>query len=208
MKKVKKKIISISSVLLAGILLLDIYQFISLKVLKQPLSTFNGYALLEVVSSSMYPTIEKGDYILISTKDKNYHKKDIVTFYDKEDNLVTHRIVSVSKKGVITKGDFNPTNDSLTVYSSIVGKYVFRIPNAGIIVRFFKNPIVIAVVIIIIFGISYLTAEENYDLYQEFLESLEKENKEENVHTVSHYKGKKNNNKRRKKRARRKQRRG
>lgn len=207
MKKVKKIIIGISSILLVVLLFFDIYQFICLKVLKKPFSTLNGYALLEVVSSSMYPTIEKGDYILIYTKDKKYHKRDIITFYDKDHNLVTHRIISVSKKGVITKGDFNPTNDSLTVYSSIVGKYVFRIPNAGNIIRFFRNPITIIVVIIIIFCISYLTVGENKDLQQEFLLDLEEDKEKVDINIV-YPKKKKNNNKRRKKRARRKQRRG
>ncbi len=214
MKKKKRVKIVISSVLLIGILILDLYHFMCIKVWKKSLATVNGYALLEVISSSMSPTIEKGDYILIHTKEKSYHKNDIITFYDKDRNLVTHRIVSVSKDGVITKGDFNRVDDSLTVYSDIVGKYVFKIPSGGKIGRFLRKPAVMILVIIILFSFAYITVPDDQKQfqssreYQEFLEYLENGDWEDENTISSPQKKKKNNNKKRKKRAKRKQQRG
>lgn len=149
MKRVKKIVFVILSILLGLILLFSVYNFISLKVLHKDLASINGYAILEVVSGSMEPTIHKGDMIIINTKEKNYKENDIITFRGKENEFVTHRIISIDKDMMITKGDNNNTEDDAIKTSSIVGKYVTKIPGGGRILSSFKNPFTLAMIFII-----------------------------------------------------------
>lgn len=149
MKRVKKILFAILSILLGLILMFSIYNFISIKVLHKDLASINGYALLEVVSGSMEPTIHKGDMIIINTKEKNYKENDIITFRGKENEFVTHRIISIDKDMMITKGDNNNTEDDAIKTSNIVGKYVTKIPGGGRILASFKNPFTLAMIFII-----------------------------------------------------------
>ena len=48
--------------------------------------------LLIVRSNSMYPTLKKGDVILIK-KYNNYKQGDIVTYAEDSNYLITHRII-------------------------------------------------------------------------------------------------------------------
>lgn len=149
MKRVKKILFAILSILLGLVLIFSIYNFISLKVLHKDLATINGYALLEVVSGSMEPTIYKGDMIIINTKENDYKENDIITFRGKEGEFVTHRIISINDKTMITKGDNNNTEDDPTNMSNIVGKYVTKINGAGKIISSFKNPFTMVMIFVI-----------------------------------------------------------
>ncbi len=142
----------ISAVILI-LLLYNIYKFICVNVLKKNIATINGYAMLDVNTGSMEPTIQIGDIIIIDTKIKKYSENDIVTFYDKEGSLVTHRIISLKGNLMITKGDNNNIEDRESSTDKIVGKYAFRIQKGQKIISAFKNPIVI--ILIIIDGILY-----------------------------------------------------
>lgn len=94
------------------------------------------FEFFNVLSESMTPNIPIGS--LVITKDidaKNLKKGDVVT-YQINNQLVTHRIVSISKKQneyeFITKGDANNTADALPVSDSqIVGKLMFHLPKLG-----------------------------------------------------------------------------
>ena len=170
-----------------------------------------GYSLLEVMSSSMEPTISKKDFIIINQHDMEYKKGDIITFYDKNNMLVTHRIIKVKRDHVVTQGDHNKTEDGLLEKKKIVGKYVFRIQGAGKVVALLKNPLIIILVIVLIILLCAMEVEK--EEYQEFLQYRnEKRRREEkqksNSSAHQHKKGRKNNHKKKKKRAKRKQRRG
>lgn len=149
MKRIKKIVFVILSILLGLVLAFNVYNFISIKVLHKDLAAINGYALLEVVSGSMEPTIYKGDMIIINTKEKDYKENDIITFRGKEGEFVTHRIKYIDGKTMITKGDNNNTEDDAITVSSIVGKYVTKINGAGRILSSFKNPFTLVMIFII-----------------------------------------------------------
>lgn len=149
MKRVKKILFVSFSILLGLILIFSIYNFISLKVLHKDLATINGYALLEVVSGSMEPTIYKGDMIIINTKEKDYKENDIITFRGKEGEFITHRIMSINNETMITKGDNNNTEDDPANISNIVGKYVTKINGAGKIISSFKSPFTMVMIFVI-----------------------------------------------------------
>lgn len=149
MKRIKKIVFVILSILLGLVLAFNIYNFISIKVMHKDLASINGYAMLEVVSGSMEPTIYKGDIIIINTKDKDYKENDIITFRGKEGEFVTHRIIEIDDKTMITKGDNNNSEDDPIKTSSIVGKYVTKINGGGRILSSFKNPFTMVMIFII-----------------------------------------------------------
>ncbi len=183
-KRMKKVISKVSSVIIIILLVLSLYSFISLRVLKKDLVSFFGYSMLEVVSGSMEPTISVGDLIIINTRDKNYQSDDIVTFYDEENSFVTHRIIKVNKKGVVTRGDANNSNDGEIDSLNIVGKYVLRIKGLGLIIAFLKKPIIILIVFVISSLVCYISNDykgEELELkkrekkqFEEYLEDKEK----------------------------------
>ena len=124
MNVVKNVLIVVITIVLILLVSFGIYNFISIKILKQEYAAINGYTILEVVSGSMEPTIKVGDLIVINVREKNYESGDIVTFRDVEGSFVTHRIVSIDDEVMITMGDNNDSIDDEVATSQIIGKYV------------------------------------------------------------------------------------
>lgn len=183
MKKVKKILFTIVTVILVILLAYNIYNFIMIKVLKHDVATINGYTMLEVVSGSMKPTINVGDMIIINTKDKNYKENDIITYYDNNHNLITHRIININDTEIVTKGDNNNTEDEAIYSQEIIGKYVTKIANLGIILSSLKSPFTMIMILIIGILICILTSidkdgnpilEEDEKEFQKFLTKKEK----------------------------------
>ena len=95
----------------------------------RPVSVF-GRSLLKVVTGSMEPSLQVGDYIYIrKTPAGELAAGDIITFRSEEPDiygkLVTHRIIEVSPDGTfITKGDANTAADGKAVRADqIYGRY-------------------------------------------------------------------------------------
>ena len=149
MKVIKRVFVAIVLFLLGALLLYNVYNFISIKILKKDLAPIQGYAVLEVVSGSMEPNIHIGDMIVINTKNKEYRVNDIITFYDVNGAFVTHRIIYIDKDGILTKGDNNNAEDEKITKDKVVGKYVFKITGAGKIMAAFKTPFVMVMVMVI-----------------------------------------------------------
>lgn len=149
MKVFKRIIFIIFSILVTIILAYNIYNFVSINILKKNFTTVVGYGMLEVVSGSMEPTILKGDIIVIDTDVKKYKVGDIVTFYDSEGSFVTHRIISIVENQVITQGDNNNTEDDAIFMNDIVGKYKFKIRGGGVILAALKSPLTMIMILII-----------------------------------------------------------
>lgn len=152
MKFFKKILQIIIWFLLALVLVYNIYSYVELNILKKDLASVNGYAILEVVSYSMTPNVNKGDLIIINEKDKDYKKGDIITFKDNTGTLVTHRIYDIIDKGIVTKGDANKTPDEgYTKDENVIGKYVGKVSNMGYLIKSIRSPLVL--VLILIMGI-------------------------------------------------------
>lgn len=149
MKYVKKILFALITFILSIILIYNIYNVVSLKILKKDLATVNGYAILEVVSGSMEPTIHVGDIIVIDTKPEYFNVEDIITFYDKAGAFVTHRIVSINDKEMLTKGDNNNSQDEVTTTDKIVGKYVTKINGGGKLLAALRSPFTMIMILII-----------------------------------------------------------
>ena len=109
-----------------GILIIMVIIILSICVIKnrQVLCEKLPVRLLIVKSNSMYPTLQKGDFILIK-RNNDYKKGDIIT-YDYENNyLVTHRIIEKNNNFFITKGDNNNSEDDKFIQlDNIKGKVI------------------------------------------------------------------------------------
>lgn len=78
-----------------------------------------GWGSYVIVTGSMEPGISAGDVVLVSSGyDAANVVGRVVTFDDpaREDNILTHRVVAINEDGsLVTKGDANPTDDSVAV---------------------------------------------------------------------------------------------
>jgi signal peptidase len=88
-----------------------------------------------ILSSSMEPTLPQGSLAFVDTNDKDISEGDIVTFTMRnatEQVIVTHRAISVTGEGIITKGDANEVQDmKLLTPDRIIGICVFELPFLG-----------------------------------------------------------------------------
>ena len=114
-----------------------------------------GIKTFNIISSSMKPTIEINDIVIVKEVDeKEINKNDIITFNINGDTI-THRVIDIENaNGKIlytTKGDSNEVEDSDKIaYNNIEGKYIFKIPKVGKILNFLKNKFVFAAILVIL----------------------------------------------------------
>jgi signal peptidase I len=115
-----------------------------------------GKSVLKVVTGSMEPSINVGEYIVVEKVDNSALKKgDIISFYSEQTDiygmLVTHRIVDIQEDGTfITKGDANNIEDSVAVKpDKIVGKYTGK-ARFFIWVNSFASPRKLLMILVII----------------------------------------------------------
>lgn len=106
---------------------------------------FKGYTVL---SDSMSPTFQKGDYIIIRTG--NYAAlgvSDIATFSYNQ-YIITHRVSRATDGGFKTKGDLNKTEDSSLLNSNnYIGTWLITIPKIGFLLIFLQNPIIYSLIV-------------------------------------------------------------
>lgn len=119
--------------------------------------TVMGYQFKTVLSGSMEPTFLTGSIIAIEpTKDGSKYKKgDVITFKEKDNKLVTHRIIDVQNvNGQVsyqTKGDNNNGPDLQPVLAeNVVGKYAdITIPYVGYLLNYANSKAGAALLLII-----------------------------------------------------------
>lgn len=93
-----------------------------------------------VLSGSMEPSIKTGSLCFIDTNIKYDDIKvgDIIA-YKKGTDMITHRVVSITQDGMVTKGDNNDVSDGISVNGdNYFGKTQFSIPYLGYIVEFIQ----------------------------------------------------------------------
>lgn len=79
-----------------------------------------------VVSNSMSPVFNKNDLVLMQNVDRKYNVGDVIMFASPYTDLpVSHRIVSISEKGIRTAGDATGTTDPWNLKKAdIIGKAI------------------------------------------------------------------------------------
>jgi signal peptidase I len=137
-----KKTVPAAIILFIMMIILSIFASISSN---KPLTVF-GFKPLTVLSNSMVPVFEAGDVIITREIDAEDLKEgDIISFYNEEKNLITHRITSIVEKNgerlFFTKGDNNNTADEEAITAGdIAGKELFHIPKLGFLSNYTKGP--------------------------------------------------------------------
>ena len=118
-------------------------------LLKKNIGLF-GYTPFIVSSGSMQPDLQVHDMIVVKhVSEGEISSGDVISFYDKSGDVVTHRVREVAvrngKTYYLTKGDANNIDDpELTAYENVIGRYSFRIPGGGHIVAAVTSPVGIA----------------------------------------------------------------
>ncbi|MDJ0323775.1 signal peptidase I [Cryobacterium sp. PH31-AA6] len=101
------------------------------------------YRAYVVQTGSMSPTVPPASLVIVEV-DK-YQVGQVITFR-KQDELVTHRLVSVNADGTLTtKGDANTSADPSTpVPADVIGGVIYAPRGLGFWVMYFHNPLTIA----------------------------------------------------------------
>ena len=143
-----KKIIHILSTI--SYILILVYGIVCIPILFK-------YHPLVVLSGSMEPTYPVGSIIYYKEVPQSELKAgDAVTFLTKDNQYVSHRIVSINGDEVSTKGDANNTVDANTVKLSDIKGKIQRvyIPYLGYYVRFVNENLIIVVTSIVLILVS------------------------------------------------------
>ena len=181
MKKALKIIVDV----LAWILLI-VAMFITLLVFvgskNNGVPNLFGTMFMSVQSPSMEPTFKQGDMILVKKVDDLYtlQKDDVITFYTLVEGariINTHRIVEVKDennvRSFVTRGDNNPVDDTLPVYSAdIIGKWTgTRLPGMGKAMDFLQTKTGFFVCVLIPIALFFI-----FELYKFIVALIEAKN--------------------------------
>lgn len=138
-KRFKIAIRIASLVLVALIIGLNVYTINASHLAGNTVPMPFGVGAAVVLSGSMEPELSVGDLLIVAER-KTYDVGDIVVYQDGR-MAVTHRIISISKNEVITRGDANNIEDAPITHAQIKGKVVLAIPLLGYAVNIIKTPL-------------------------------------------------------------------
>ena len=80
------------------------------------------YQCSQVLSGSMSPALNMGDYIIIDTEATEFEINDIIVYQSTASSPYTvHRIVEINEGDYTVKGDANPNNSETISIEQIVG---------------------------------------------------------------------------------------
>lgn len=140
LRYVGKSVQILITVLLAALLVCNLYLVVLNRVMGVEHPTIFGYSTVVVSSGSMEPALSVDDFIINHTQD-HYEEGDIITFQT-GNSLTTHRIVEVSEEGYVTQGDANNAVDlDVVPPSAVVGRVVVSVPLIGHLLAFLKTPL-------------------------------------------------------------------
>lgn len=128
------------NVLLAFLLVCNIYAIAARYFTGVPQPAVFGWSWAVVVSGSMEPQIGVDDMIVVREKE-DYRIGDIISF-ESDGSIITHRIADITADGYLTQGDANGTVDPAPVSKEkVVGKVMCVIPRIGALIQFMQTPL-------------------------------------------------------------------
>ncbi len=102
-----------------------------------------GYNLYLVRSESMRPTFNMGDLIItgpLNNPISGEVKPGTIITYEHNNELITHRVLSIESKTLVTKGDATEDADPWTVtFSDVKGIHLVKIPYVGYLTSFIQT---------------------------------------------------------------------
>lgn len=132
--------------------------------------SFWGQKPLVVISGSMEPTLKVGSLLYYHEQDLDKFNEEDILVYRSKKHTISHRIVERVEDGFITKGDANPTNDSMVVNNDqVLGKATtWCIPYLGLYADFIythKYILFITVLLLIVdLGFDYYRKHKNKEV--------------------------------------------
>jgi len=108
-----------------------------------------------VSGTSMLPTLHSNDIVVLAHRDR-YAVGDIIAYTVRDDPQVDglrviHRVIGGSEvDGYVTQGDNRATPDPWRPRGrDIMGERIFRIPKAGLLLRWLKTPLALALLLLL-----------------------------------------------------------
>ncbi len=141
---IKKFLNIFLTIIIVIAIIIVIYSVVQSRVSGEPYTNILGYTFLEVVTGSMSGTIEIGDGVIVKLTN-DVAENDIIV-YEKNGQLITHRLISKEEVQLITQGDANNTQDEPITIDMVVGKVVHKISNLNA----WKIGIVLIIVLLIL----------------------------------------------------------
>ena len=127
-----KKILNIVlTIIIIITIIIMIYSIIQSKISENSYTNILGYTFLEVITGSMSGTIEIGDGVIVQLTE-DVTENDIIV-YEKNGQLITHRLILKEEGQLITKGDANNIQDDPITKDMVIGKVIYRIPNMRVL---------------------------------------------------------------------------
>lgn len=154
LQKIVEKIVNVLMVIVIIAILFCIYSIVSLKVFHRDYINIFGYSVFEVATGSMAKEINIHDAVVVKINDE-YNVGDVVTYKSGKD-FITHRVVTVDKDFIITKGDANNVSDNPIDKSLVLGRVIKVLPEFGVWKQVLMTPKVIILVLITLFIFSLL----------------------------------------------------
>ena len=124
MKQLKNALKFLATGFLVLLVSLCIYTFVITDVLKKDYVNVFGYTYFVVATGSMSGTIEVDDIIFVKVT-KEVNTNDVITFKNKDGDIITHRLITKNGNAYVTKGDVNNVADEPIKKNQIIGKVTF-----------------------------------------------------------------------------------
>ena len=142
------------ALVLATALALNLSTLLRAQKIRRGGTVDSGYSCVVISSGSMTPTIAVND-LLVLRGQSTYEVGDIVTFVTERGSLVTHRVETIQDDSYTTKGDANNVADNAIPGAQILGKTVYVLPRAGLVLNWLGSATTI-VLLVAIFVLLFL----------------------------------------------------
>ena len=126
MAYIKKAFKYITYFVLIALVSLCVYTFAVTDIMKKDYVNVFGYTYFVVGSGSMSGTLEVNDIIFVKLTD-DVKPNDIITYKNKDGDIITHRLIKTVGDNYIAQGDINNIEDDPIKKDDIIGKYKFKI---------------------------------------------------------------------------------
>lgn len=111
-------------------------------------------AYVIVNGNSMYPTLHRGDLVLVR-RAKSYSPGQIAAYRYPDVGTVIHRVVGIAGDRLIFKGDHNSWTDGYRpLPAEVIGSYWLKIPKIGGLIGNMRSPLEFAVLAMLIGAVS------------------------------------------------------
>ncbi len=131
MKK-KFKISNIFIIILAIMIIGNVYISIHKTFFKEDIAKIFGFSSIVDLSDVMSPTVKHGDVVLLN-EEETYQEDDLIVVYY-NDEFEIHRIVEETQNGYITKYDnVESVNREIVPYDDVQGKVFYTFKNGEVI---------------------------------------------------------------------------